>query len=205
VSSDTSAPSSTAPCSTAPSSASAAHDEPSGGATAAPPPETTGQYVREAATTGRHEPPRERPNRLWTWFIAAAVAAFCIALVLGAMRLFVDVGDVTDTPERTVDAFLEALLDQRDAEAAATWLCADKADSDLSEAVAALSFLDGPGDFRWGEVEETGRSVGAATVTAEIRVGGGHDGAFSHPATWEFSLVAEEGEPQWLICGITAE
>ncbi|GAA2125117.1 hypothetical protein GALLR39Z86_13200 [Glycomyces algeriensis] len=120
------------------------------------------------------------------------------------MRLFVDVADVTDTPERTVDAFLDALLGQRDAEAAATWLCADKADSDLSEAVAALSFLDGPGDFHWGEVEETGRSVGAATVTAEIRVGGGDD-AFSHPATWEFALVAEEGEPQWLICGITAE
>jgi hypothetical protein len=142
---------------------------------------------------------------LWTWIIAAAVAAFCVALVLGAMRLFVDVDDVHDTPERTVDAFLEALLDQRDAEAAATWLCADKADRDLSEAVAALSFIDGPGDFEWGAVEETGRSVGAATVTAEIRIGGGHDGAFSDPATWEFSLVAEEGEPQWLICGITAE
>lgn len=140
---------------------------------------------------------------MWPWIIAAAVAAFCVALVFGAMRLFVDVGDVSDSPEHTVDAFLAALLDQRDAEAAAAWLCADKADRDLSEAVAALSFNDGPGEFAWGEVEETSRSVGAATVTAEIRIGG--DGVYSAPAAWEFSLVAEEGEPQWLICGITAE
>ncbi|MEU5154337.1 hypothetical protein [Glycomyces sp. NPDC021274] len=187
----------------APSAAAAPHDEPSSGA-AAPPPEIPEQRVQTAAMPGRHEPPHKESNRLWTWIIAAAAAAFCIALVLGAMRLFVDVGDVHDTPERTVDAFLGALLDQRDAAAAATWLCADKADRDLSEAVTALSFIDGPGDFAWGAVEETGRSVGAATVTAEIRVGG-NDGAYSDPATWEFALVAEEGEPQWLICGITAE
>lgn len=183
--------------------------------TSAPPSETAPRHETDEAAPpseipaprpahGRHEPPRDKSNRLWTWVIAAASAAFCVALVLGALRLFVDVGDVTDTPERTVDAFLEALLDQRDADAAATWLCADKADRDLSEAVAALSFTDGPGEFEWGAVEETGRSVGAATVTAEIRVGGG-DGALSAPTTWAFSLVAEEGEPQWLICGITAE
>lgn len=142
---------------------------------------------------------------MWAWVLAGAVAAFCVALALGATRLYVDVVDVTDTPERTVDAFLEALLDQRDAEAAAAWLCEDKSDRDLGEAVAALSYIDGPGDFRWGEVTETGRSVGAATVTADIRVGGGHDDTFSSPTTWEFALVAEEGEPQWLICGITAE
>lgn len=186
----------------APSSETAPHDDQSGAA--APPPEIPEQRSAAHARHGRHAPPRDRSGRWWTWLIAAAVAAFCAALVLGAMRLFVDVGDVTDTPERTVDAFLEALLDERDAEAAAAWLCADKADRDLSEAVAALSYIDGPGDFRWGEVEETGRSVGAATVEAGIRVGGGHDGTYSAPTTWVFSLVAEEGEPQWLICGITA-
>lgn len=142
---------------------------------------------------------------MWTWVTAAAAAAFCLALAFGAMRLYVDVGEIADSPERTVDAFLEALLDQRDAEAAAAWLCADKSDRDLSEAVAALSYIDGPGDFHWGEIAETGRSVGAATVTADIRVGDGGDGAFSSPTTWVFSLVAEKGEPQWLICGITAE
>jgi hypothetical protein len=120
------------------------------------------------------------------------------------MRLYVDVNEVADSPERTVDAFLAALLDQRDADAAAAWLCADKSDRDLSEAVAALSYIDGPGDFQWGEVTETDRSVGAATVTADIGVGEG-DSAFASPTTWEFSLVAEEGKPQWLICGITAE
>ena len=154
---------------------------------------------------GRHERQRDRAGRAWAWATAGAAFAFCVALVMGAMRLYVDVTDVTDTPERTVDAFLEALLDQRDAEAAAAWLCADKADRDLSEAVAALSFIDGPGEFDWGEVAETGRSVGAATVSADIRIGGGDDGSFSAPTTWVFSLVAEEGEPQWLICGITAQ
>ncbi|MFG3338760.1 hypothetical protein [Glycomyces sp. NPDC048151] len=197
MSSDTSAPSSTAPSSAAPSSETAPRHETADASADARP--------TAAARTGhgRHEPPRDRSNRLWTWVIAAASVAFCVALVLGATRLFVDTGggDVTDTPERTVDAFLEALLDQRDADAAATWLCADKADRDLSEAVAALSFIDGPGEFAWGAVEETGRSVGAATVTAEISVSG-DDAA---PTTWAFSLVAEEGEPQWLICGITAE
>jgi hypothetical protein len=142
---------------------------------------------------------------VWAWVTAGAAVAFCTALVVGAMRLYVDVAEVSevvDSPERTVDAFLAALLDQRDADAAASWLCEDKADRDLSAAVAALSY--GPGEFRWGEVTETGRSVGAATVTADIRVGDGGD-AFSSPTTWEFALVAEEGEPQWLICGITAE
>lgn len=197
MSSDTSASSSAASSSTAPPSTA-----PNNEATA-PPPDNPGQRIQAAASPGRHEPPRDKTTRLWTWIIAAAVAAFCIALVLGALRLFVDVGDVTDTPEHTVDAFLGALLDQRDAEAAATWLCADKADRDLSAAVAALSFIDGPGDFKWGAVEETGRSVGAATVTAEIRVG--DDDTYAAPTTWAFSLVAEEGDPQWLICGITAE
>jgi hypothetical protein len=136
---------------------------------------------------------------------AGAAVAFCAALVVGTLRLYVDVVDVSevvDSPERTVDAFLAALLDQRDADAAASWLGEDKADRDLSAAVAALS--SGPGEFKWGEVTETGRAVGAATVTADIRVGDGGD-AFSSPRTWEFALVAEAGEPQWLICGITAE
>jgi hypothetical protein len=169
----------------------------------APVPEIPKQHTQTATMRGRHEPPRDRSGRVWTWVTAAAAVAFCVALVLGAMRLYVGVNDVTDTPEHTVDAFLEALLDQRDAEAAAAWLCADKADSDLSEAVAALSFTDGPGEFKWSAVTETGRSVGAATVEADIHIGDG--GAFAEPTTWEFSLVAEEGEPQWLICGITAE
>ena len=156
------------------------------------------------ADPGRHVDRTRRSGRGWTLLITAASALFCVALVLGAMRLYTDVNNVTDTPERTVDAFLEALLDQRDAAAAAEWLCADKADRDLGEAVARMSFIDGPGSFAWGEVAETDRSVGAATVTAEIRVGGGHDGTFSAPTTWVFSLVAEKGEPQWLICGIAA-
>ena len=51
---------------------------------------------------------------------------------------------------------------------------------------------------------KTDRSVGAVTVTADIRVGDG-ESSFPSPTTWQFSLVAEAGEPQWLICGITAE
>ena len=99
----------------------------------------------------RHIGPRDRSGRVWAWVTAGAIAAFCVALALGATRLYVDVGEIVDSPERTVDAFLEALLDQRDADAAAAWLCADKSDRDLSEAVAALSYIDGPGDFAWGE------------------------------------------------------
>ncbi|MDA1362891.1 hypothetical protein O1R50_24960 [Glycomyces luteolus] len=202
MSSDTSAPSSNAPSSKAAPRGERAAEPTSVGA-AAPPPETPGQRLQAAAMPGRHEPPRDKANRLWTWILTAAVAAFCAALVLGAMRLYTGVDDVTDTPVHTVDAFLEALLDHRDAEAAAAWLCADKADRDLGEAVAALSDTeDGTGEFAWDEVTETGRSVGAATVAAEIRIGEG--GAFSDPATWVFSLVAEEGDPQWLICGISA-
>jgi len=188
VSSDTSAP----------SFATAPH-EPTSDA-AATPPGVPDQ--RSTPAHGRHQTPRDRSNGLWTWIITAAAIAFCVALVLGAMRLYTGVDDVTDTPVHTVDAFLAALLEDRDAEAAAAWLCADKADRDLSEAVAALSYTDRTGEFAWDDVTETGRSVGAATVAAEIRIGEG--GAFSEPATWEFSLVAEEGEPQWLICGITA-
>lgn len=178
--------------------------------TAAIPPETPAEAPPEDAAperpggTGPDFERSKRAGRGWALLIAAASALFCVALVLGAMHLRTDVDEITDTPERTVDAFLEALLDQRDAGAAAEWLCADKADRDLGEAVARMSFLDGSGTFAWGEVTETGRSVGAATVTAEIRTRGGHDDALSDPTTWVFSLVAEEGEPQWLICGIAA-
>lgn len=197
--------------------------------TAAQPPDTaTADTATPAAFRGPHgpgdappDPPRrtaagpgrepDRPanrigaNKAWTALTAAAAIAFCVALVFGATRLLVDVNDVSDTPERTVGAFLEALLDRQDAAAAASWLCADKADRDLSEAVARMAFTDGPGTLEWSEVTETARSVGAATVTAEIRIGEGAGGAFSAPTTWVFSLVAEEGDPQWLICGIAAE
>lgn len=186
-----------------PSATAANADSDRTGDATAQTPEIPKQTTQAAVMPGRHEPPRDRSSRVWTWVTVAAVVAFCVALVFGAMRLYVDVNDVTDTPERTVDAFLEALLAQRDAEAAAAWLCADKADSDLSAAVAALSYTDRPGEFKWSNVTETGRSVGAATVEADIHVG--DSGAFAEPTTWVFALVAEEGEPQWLICGITAE
>lgn len=146
---------------------------------------------------------RGRPNRTWAALTVAASLAFCVALVFGVTRLLVDVTDVSDTPERTVDAFLEALLDDRDAEAASAWLCADKSDRDLGGAIAGLS--EDPNGFEWGEVTETERSVGAATVTAEIRVGSDGDEARSAPTTWVFSLVAEGGDPQWLICGVAAQ
>ncbi|MCD0444431.1 hypothetical protein LO763_12455 [Glycomyces sp. A-F 0318] len=180
--------------------------------TAAAPPETPDGAPPEARreATGPAAPPHgrrlrrtPRPGRGWALLTAAAAVLFCVALVLGAMRLHTDVGEITDTPEHTVDAFLEALLGQRDASAAAAWLCADKADRDLGAAVASMSFTSGPGSLAWGEVTETGRSVGAATVTAEIRMDGGD--AASAPTTWVFSLVAEKGDPQWLICGIAAE
>ncbi|WP_030160952.1 hypothetical protein [Glycomyces sp. NRRL B-16210] len=199
--------------------------------TAAQPPETaTANTAARAATRSPRGPgaaPTDRPpaqrraasepapehrasrrigsNRAWSALTVAAAVAFCVALVFGATRLLVDVADVSDTPERTVGAFLEALLDRQDAGAAASWLCADKADRDLSEAVARMSFTDAPGTLEWSEVTETARSVGAATVTAEIRIGGDAAGALSTPTTWVFSLVAEEGDPQWLICGIAAE
>ncbi|GAA1676557.1 hypothetical protein GCM10009830_24060 [Glycomyces endophyticus] len=189
--------------------------------TAAQSPDAAAEPVREdtaerpSAQVPRQEPAPRRPaapdagpgrrgdrsGLLWTAVTAAAAVLFCAALVFGATRLFIGdtAGDVTDSPERTVAAFLGALLDERDADAAAAWLCTDKADRDLSEAVAAMSAAEGGRGFEWAEVAETGRSVGAATVTAEI----GIDGSAS-PATWEFTLVAEEGAPQWLICGIAA-
>ncbi|MEU6858130.1 hypothetical protein AB0B28_04530 [Glycomyces sp. NPDC046736] len=177
--------------------------------TTATPPETPErpaavprQDRQSAGTAGASEPPPEpasrRGGRGWTVLIVAAAIAFCVALVLGATRLFVEVTDSPDSPADTVDAFLEALLDQRDASAAAAWLCAEKADRDLSEAVAAIA--DDAEDLEWGAITETGRSVGAATVTADISV----SGSDAAPATWEFALVAEPGQPQWLICGIAA-
>jgi hypothetical protein len=179
--------------------------------TAAQPPDTAAPPQAETPPQGAapERSPRDagpdrpqRPGRGWALLIAAASVLFCVALVLGAMRLYPDVGEVTDTPERTVDAFLESLLGRHDAAAAAEWLCADKADRDLGEAVTRISLGDGPGALEWGAVTETDRSVGAATVSAEIRLAEG--GASSAPTTWVFSLVAEEGEPQWLICGIAA-
>ncbi|GAA2300764.1 hypothetical protein GCM10009853_066470 [Glycomyces scopariae] len=165
------------------------------------------QVPRQEPAPRRTVPPHPRPGSsgdrsslLWTVVTAVAAVLFCAALVFGATRLFLGgdtAAEVTDSPERTVSAFLGALLDERDAEAAATWLCTDKADRDLSTVVAAMAAADG--GLAWSGVAETGRSVGAAAVTAEIAMDGG-----ASPATWEFTLVAEEGDPQWLICGIAA-
>ncbi|THV27964.1 hypothetical protein [Glycomyces paridis] len=181
--------------------------------TAAQPQETAASpaapSVSPASATGsgrgvRGARPR-RPGRGWALLTAAAALAFCGALVFGALRLLPDVAEVADSPEHTVEAFLAALLDERDAEASAAWLCADKADRDLAGALERMAAAEGPGAFAWGEVTETARSVGAATVTAEIRVDPGGGAALSDPATWVFSLVAEAGEPQWLICGVAAQ
>ncbi|MEU6248230.1 hypothetical protein [Glycomyces sp. NPDC047010] len=181
--------------------------------TAAPSSEVPPSDAAEAPSAGRvpRQEPAPRPTGppapappqsglMWTVITAVAAVLFCAAIVFGATRLFIGdtSGDLTDTPERTVSAFLGALLDDRDAESAAAWLCTDKADRDLGSAVAAMAEAADRG-FEWGEVAETGRTVGAATVTAEIGIDGG-----ASPATWAFTLVAEEGDPQWLICGIAA-
>lgn len=190
MSSDTAAQSSDA--------AEPVRERPAGPAAQVPRQEPAPRPPDPFGSPGRHE---EQSGLLWTVVTAVAAVLFCVALVFGATRLFIadTAGAVTDTPERTVSAFLEALLSERDADAAAAWLCTDKADRDLSEAVAAMSAADGDRGFEWSDVTETNRSVGAATVTAEIGIDGG-----ASPATWEFSLVAEEGDPQWLICGIAA-
>lgn len=160
---------------------------------------------RQQPSLRRPAPPGPRPRgdrhgRAWTVAVIAAAVLFCAALAFGATRLLAggSAPDVTDTPERTVAAFLEALLDDRDADAAASWLCTDKADRDLSAAVDTLAEADGR-EPEWGDVTETARSVGAATVTAEV----GMEGRAT-AATWEFTLVAEQGHPHWLICGIAA-
>lgn len=132
---------------------------------------------------------------MWTYITVAAVMIFVGALTFVATKLMTGPDAVEDTPERTVEAFLTALLDDRDPAAAAEWLCSDKADRDLTGVIEALSAADSEQTIAWSEVNETGRDVGQANVTAELDSGG-------HRATWTFGLVAEQGEPQWLVCDI---
>jgi hypothetical protein len=151
----------------------------------------------EAVDAYGTETDRARPGRLWTYLIAGAAAVFVGALILVAMRLVVDVREVNDTPEQSVDAFLTALLTDRDAPAASQWLCSAKADSDFDTALERLSMIDGPDRVEWSDVTETGRTVGEATVTAEVRMGGSGE-----PVTWSFTVVAEDGDPQWVVCDV---
>lgn len=141
---------------------------------------------------------RPRPSRLWTVLTLAAALAFATALVLIAAKLFTGVDEIDDNPERTVEEFLAALLDERDAEAAAAWLCSERSDRDLTAATEALAEAGVEYGLEWSAVTETERTVGQATVTAELRTD-------SAAATWTFTLVAEEGHPQWLVCDIDSQ
>jgi hypothetical protein len=97
-----------------------------------------------------------------------------------------------------VGFILAALLDQRDPGAASRWLCSEQSDRDLTVATEALSSAEAEIGLEWSEVTETDRTVGQATVTAELSTG-------SHAATWTFTLVAEDGDPQWLVCDIDSD
>ncbi|GAB3656946.1 hypothetical protein [Glycomyces tarimensis] len=157
-----------------------------------------GRGAGEAGPNDEHhehgEP--ERRARMWTYLTLAAAAAFLGTLVLVATSLFVNVTEVSDTPERSVEEFLGALLDEQNPEAASRWLCEAKADRDLTEATAVLADAGEQNGLGWSDVTETGRSVGGATVTAELTGDGGD------AATWTFTLIAEQGDPQWQVCGM---
>lgn len=138
---------------------------------------------------------RPRPGRLWTYLTLIAAAAFAGALFLIAAQLFAGVEEVDDSPERTVEGFLAALLDERDPEAASGWLCSEKADRDLTAVTEALAEAGSEPGLEWASVTETDRTVGRATVTAELSTD-------ADSTTWTFTLVAEDGDPQWLVCDI---
>lgn len=156
---------------------------------------------RPAAPPGRTRRDPARParhSRMWTYLTLAATAAFIGAIVLVAANLFVNVPEVSDTPERSVEQFLTALLDDHDAETAREWLCENKADRDLSEAADDLAAINEQTGVDWSNVTETARSVGKATVTAELSTGG-------DAITWTFTLVAEDSDPQWQVCDMALE
>lgn len=151
--------------------------------------------------SGRALPEPEAParhGRMWTWLTFGAAAAFVGALAVVAANLFVDVDEVSDTPERTVREFLGALLDEHDATAARTWLCADKAGRDLGEVTAELASFDERAGVDWANVTEIERRVGEATVTADLSTA---DGSI----TWTFTLVAEDSDPQWQVCDMAVK
>ncbi|WP_199037889.1 Rv0361 family membrane protein [Glycomyces salinus] len=138
---------------------------------------------------------RPRPGRFWTYLTLIAAAAFAGALFLIAAKLFAGVEEIDDSPERTVEGFLAALLDERDPEAASGWLCSEKSDRDLTAATEALAEAGAEHGLEWTAVTETDRTVGQATVTVELSTE-------AESTTWTFALVAEDGDPQWLVCDI---
>lgn len=139
-----------------------------------------------------------RHGRVWTCLILAAAAAFTGAVTVVGTNLFVQADTVSDTPERSVEALLGALLDEHDATAARTWLCADKAGRDLGEVTAELASFDERAGVDWANVTEIERRVGEATVTADLSTA---DGSI----TWTFTLVAEDSDPQWQVCDMAVK
>lgn len=163
---------------------------------------TVAQRPHENGTTGpdeaRDEPARSdgptRHGRLWTYLTFTAAAAFVGAVAIVGTNLFTgEVAEISDTPEHSVEEFLTALLDDNDAAAAREWMCEDKADRDLSEATAELATINERAGVAWANVTETDRSVGRATVTAELSTG-------DEAVTWTFTLIAENSDPQWQVC-----
>ncbi|QSB05578.1 hypothetical protein [Natronoglycomyces albus] len=138
--------------------------------------------------------PEARRFKPLTWAIIAAAIAFTVVVLISGMRLIAGVDDLDDTPARSVDGFLTALLDDQDSAAAADWLCAEKRDRDLNSALLALADL-GEHGITFHDVTEVNRDVGSATVTAELRAEG-------ETALWTFTLVAEDSNPQWVVCDV---
>lgn len=147
--------------------------------------------------SGDSESTSRRPKPMTIAIVAAAVA-FSAVVIITATRFIAGVDDIDDTPAQSVDGFLTALFNDRDAEAMNSWLCEEKQDRDFDEVVNGLSqqLNDSSSDVSFSTPQEVTRDVGSATVTTELEVDG-------EAATWTFTLVAEDSTPQWVVCGIS--
>lgn len=161
------------------------------------------------AEQSRTEPidaaPNPRPPR------GGLVAA--VVLVIGSLILTVVVGGAlwlsgswngpsTSDPADSVDDFLTALLDDRDAEAAAGYTCASQSGDlgaalDVFDALPPATGSDGLTDFTWQDVTVVSEHDDIALVTAQVglAVTGDTD-------TWTFAVVTGDPDNAWRVCGV---
>lgn len=155
------------------------------------------------ATEDDSQPTSPPRTTLVIAIVLVIATVFVGAVVGGVMWLSGNWSGPSDSdPAESVDGFLTALLNDRDAQAAAGFTCASGA-GDLSQALDLLDGLPKPGEgggmanFSWEPPVVESRKPALAVVTAEVVLDITGDSA-----TWTFALVTGDPDDAWRVCGI---
>lgn len=153
-------------------------------------------FLSEVSTGADDKPaPRSRTGVILA--VTLAALTLFVAAVLGGGAWLAGKWEPHASPEESVEGFLDALLEARDAETAAGFTCASQSGS-LNEALELLDALPdaAAAQFSWSSVTQIGNDGSTAVVTADVTLE-----ATGDTDTWTFAVVTGDPDDTWRVCG----